>query len=884
MKEMSTVEMTNQEEKKDQMIGEDYSNHDEEMDGLLMTRNRSRGHGDDDDSDYSSSPTRQCRRQNKNSQTTRKERIIRLLLTVLIIVLMIVTLVVFASFAFSNDTNRKSKVGKDATTSGTSTTKSTSTIFSPPPVARREEDRVFYAGVLLPSSSTNQQQQQLARQDSHSQHPLMDPPKAVSDPYGWLRDETRQNTEVLQHLQAENDYTYNVTHTAPFLRTKDSIFSDMKSMMRLEESSYTFPVVDRDYYYYKRTFRGLSYPVHCRAPVVDETNAEDDDDNVSNQRKKRSHGLYLQYHLQQWEKQEWNDGTPTSTSMTTSPPVLPGEVIYLDENTLANEHEFFNIGAIKVSPSQEYVAYTVDTTGDEQYYVVVQHISTTFIQSTGADPYSNTNDDDQQQQSFYWEDTSVVISEDLLWGNDDSTLFYLKMDDTQRTNSVYRRRIPMIRPAKTNDAVNDIDTTAQEKEEDNVVDNGDDELLLFEEPDVLYWVGFGKTTDQQYLLVMIASSESSEVRYLDLFSSSWMDEKYNDDNLRLKVVAGRRPNVLYDVDHRRGVWWMTSTVGDDVSEYQLWVGNVEEHSWKRVLDPNDPNSGTPLLDGVSISDLTAFDRHLVVQGREGGMVRIWIITFDDDDEDVDDDDDGVGSAGSGNTIRDCNRWEWGITEPAHSVELGANMDFYASTIIVEYESLVTPLRYMEVDLHPEPTKTTTTTSQPFDEHRLVIIMETKVPGYDRDMYTCDRINVLSRDGITQIPVSIVYRKDVMEKTINGQPAPLHLYAYGAYGDSIEDWLSTSNIALLNHGFIYAVAHVRGGGELGRAWYEDGKYLKKTNTFDDVVDVGRYFVDIVKWTNRNLMSCEGRSAGGLTMQSSKTPGCFVVLFWVYPLLM
>lgn len=155
--------------------------------------------------------------------------------------------------------------------------------------------------------------------------------------------------------------------------------------------------------------------------------------------------------------------------------------------------------------------------------------------------------------------------------------------------------------------------------------------------------------------------------------------------------------------------------------------------------------------------------------------------------------------------------------------------------------------------------------EPANSHKRIVVMKTPIPGYHKDDYACDRIYVTSRDGKTQIPVSLVYLKSTMGKAKSKDSfVPIHLYAYGAYGVNIEDQFSLSRLTLLNRGMIYAIAHVRGGGEMGREWYESGKFLTKKNTFNDLIDVGRHFVKDKKWTTRDLLSCEGRSAGGLTI--------------------
>jgi oligopeptidase B len=194
---------------------------------------------------------------------------------------------------------------------------------------------------------------------------------------------------------------------------------------------------------------------------------------------------------------------------------------------------------------------------------------------------------------------------------------------------------------------------------------------------------------------------------------------------------------------------------------------------------------------------------------------------------------------------------------AHSVKYIAsgNGAFKTSTIIVGYQSLVTPLQHVVMDLSKAEQRT--------------ILRELPVPGYDKNLYGCQRVRVLSRDGVTYIPVSLVYRQTTLEQAETlGTHVPIHLYAYGAYGIPVDDEFSSTRLPLLDRGVIYAIAHVRGGGALGRPWYEDGKLLHKKHTFDDFVDVARHYMEDGKdWTNPDLLSCEGRSAGGLTMGAS-----------------
>lgn len=188
-------------------------------------------------------------------------------------------------------------------------------------------------------------------------------------------------------------------------------------------------------------------------------------------------------------------------------------------------------------------------------------------------------------------------------------------------------------------------------------------------------------------------------------------------------------------------------------------------------------------------------------------------------------------------------------ESAYDVGLLAHYEPDATNIAVSYNSMLTPPSSIEIDL---------------DDNSQRSVLKTKtVPRYDKDEYGFNRLEVLSRDGETRIPISVVYRKQTMEKVKEGNRVPVHLYGYGSYGACVEADFRSTRLPLLDRGMIYVIAHIRGGGEMGRQWYEEpngGKYLCKKNTFNDFVDVAKFLVD--EWTTSEMLSCEGRSAGGL----------------------
>ena len=175
------------------------------------------------------------------------------------------------------------------------------------------------------------------------------------------------------------------------------------------------------------------------------------------------------------------------------------------------------------------------------------------------------------------------------------------------------------------------------------------------------------------------------------------------------------------------------------------------------------------------------------------------------------------------------------------------MEYDTDDIMVSYDSLVTPGQSIKVKLN--------------DINNRQVVKMRNVPNYDSSLYECSRMMVPSRDGKTMIPCSMLWRKDMKR---SGEAQHLHLYGYGSYGASMECYFSSSRLPLLDRGIIYVIAHVRGGGEMGRQWYEEpngAKYNCKKNTFDDFVDCARHLID-TGLTEPSKLSTEGRSAGKL----------------------
>ena len=334
-----------------------------------------------------------------------------------------------------------------------------------------------------------------------------------------------------------------------------------------------------------------------------------------------------------------------------------------------------------------------------------------------------------------------------------------------------------------------------------IIGSGEPDELLYQDDDELYWVGLSKSFDNKYIFVSSRSKETSEVHYLDL----------TDPNATLQCVAERRDKVLYSVRHRAGFWYITTNVGG-TPNMRLMMSKAVANSEELWTDMKDQN-GKVMFDGGydrSISSVTSFESHSVATGREGGLPQVWVIAYENAES---------------SDVTDFVQLQF--TEDAYDVGLGSNLDCNADMVVIAYDSLVTPLSSISIPL-----------ASPTDLSVRTTLKEQEVPGYEKSDYVSERTTVLSRDGSTEIPVSIVARAEVMEKVKAGDTVPTHLYGYGSYGACMEASFRTTRRTLLDRGMVYVIAHVRGGGEMGRQWYEEpngAKYLCKKNTFNDFVD-------------------------------------------------
>ena len=712
-------------------------------------------------------------------------------------------------------------------TSATASSDSTATATgSLPPVAYRDEENgCVYAGVAPPGWDI----ENIPRQDTSSNEPMMDPPVKITDPYHWMRDDTRTNEKVLQHLKNENAYTTSITKHLTLEpdsttsadqdtksdATKAAAGSDSSVVMTLyneflsviQESDYTTPRPYKDYVYYTRTIEDMSYKLYCRSRQNTDIPA----------------------------KNVWKTSPLTNAERKVTP-VYDNEEVLLNVNDLAKDQSYCAIGMSDVSPSQKYFAYTVDYTGDEICTLMILDVTKHSPTSDGTiipEIVHENNVDD------------FPISGMMEWGADDTTIYYTKLDSAQRPYQVFCRTF-------------DVDDV--HKEIPNFQKYTD--TLIYEDLNDSHYVSIQKSQDSKYLFIESSSKETTELYFIPLVvTASGSSDSGPPSPQVLQCIAKRRSKVLYEVDHYNGYWWITSNVDTTNPNMALYTAPAVpdcESLWNLVVmtDPNNSNQ-KPLFDGSiqsSLESITCFQNHIVACGRQDGLPQIWIIG----EIQLPTASSSSTNPTTNNGIVMVNQFERLVfDEAAYDVMLGAHYEFETSKILVMYDSMITPTQSIEIDM--------------YDTTQRTVLKETAVPGYDKSQYQCERKMVLSRDGTTHIPISMVYRKDVMElHQSSNQPVPVHLYGYGSYGASMECDFVASRLPLLNRNMIYIVAHVRGGSEMGRHWYEEpngAKYLCKMNTFYDFVDVAQYLTSDVQLTTPDLLSCEGRSAGGLLIGAS-----------------
>ena len=435
------------------------------------------------------------------------------------------------------------------------------------------------------------------------------------------------------------------------------------------------------------------------------------------------------------------------------------EIVILNVNKLAEGESFMAIGAFTVSDDGNLLAYSTDTKGFRQYTLHVKDLRTGELLPERVERVGS-----------------------IVWAADNKTLFYTVEDEVQkRQYQLYRHVLG----------------TPHEQD-----------VLIYEETDERFNIGAGRTRDRKYIVLESGSHTTSEARFMPSDAPAG----------ELRLIAPRRDNIEYYLDHRNGLWFIR--INDTGRNFRLVTAPVEDsapQNWLELL---------PHRSEVMLEDIELFAGFYVACERENGLQHLYVRRF------------------TGTSVETAPAQEIGFPEPVYSAHPHVNRTFETNAFRYAYQSLVTPGSVYEYDINTAESK---------------LLKQQEVPGgFDRTNYVSERIFATAHDGV-KVPISLVYRKDTFQHGKN----PLYVYGYGSYGYSLPVGFNSNRLCLLDRGFVMAYAHIRGGGDLGKPWHDAGRLLQKRNTFTDFIAAVEHL------TARNYgdparVAIEGGSAGGLLM--------------------
>ncbi|KGJ95924.1 Oligopeptidase B [Colwellia psychrerythraea] len=441
------------------------------------------------------------------------------------------------------------------------------------------------------------------------------------------------------------------------------------------------------------------------------------------------------------------------------------KTLLLDVNDRAKDHEFYDLGDLSISPNDELMSISEDTDSRRIYTINFKDLNKI---STAQDAYLS--------------DVLIETEGQIVWANDNQTVFYVKKDlETLLGTQVYRHKLG----------------TPQA-----------DDVLVYEEDDHSFYMSLDKSRDDSQIYICLHATESTHYFFLSA-------DEPNGEFVEL---------LPYQEEHE----YHADKMGEHfyiVSNYQAKNFRLMKVAVDKVDDINNWQELVPHRKDVLLEGIELFHNFIVITEREHGQIRFIVHTTQGD------------NAGQ--------QYPLSFDDPCYFACLGDNPEPKSTTARLYYSSLTTPGSLFEFDLATGERK---------------LLKEQQVLGdFSKDDYQSERLFITARDGV-EVPVSIVYRSDTFKKDGTN---PLLQYGYGAYGITIDPDFSSTTLSLLNRGFVYVIAHIRGSEMLGRQWYESGKKAHKQNTFNDFVDVTKALIN-QGYGAKDKIFASGGSAGGLLM--------------------
>ena len=519
-----------------------------------------------------------------------------------------------------------------------------------------------------------------------------------NDPYYWLRD--KENPEVISYLKAENNYTQKaLKHTEAFQK---SLFAEMKG--RIKEDDASVPYFKNNYWYYTRYNKGQEYAIYARKYKTLEAEEE----------------------------------------------------VLLNENELAEGHDYYEIVSFSISPNNKLLAYAEDLTGRRQYQIKIKDL----------------------ESGRLLKDKLVDTSSDIAW-HQNSNKFYYTIKDSKT-----------LRPFQVK--LHHINTPA------------DNDEIVFTESDEAYITGVSKEKDGRIIFIGSWSTLTTEYQYLDFEAEEKGFQLFHPRTLKLEYYPEAGPNGFYIKHNLKAKNFCLSYCS---------FNNVNIKEWKTI----QKHSSTALLE-----DFEVFKSHLVVQEKKNGLAQLKVYEL-------------------GNMI--CKIIP--PKEETFTLYIDQNPVMDTDWLRIKYSSLTTPTSVIDINL--------------VDFSEKILKVQPVIGTFNSTDYQSERIWATGDDG-TKVPMSIVYNKKTFKKDGTN---PVLVYGYGSYGSTIDPYFSSIRLSLLDRGFVFAIAHIRGSEYLGTKWYEHGKFLKKKNTFTEFIACAQTLV-FQNYADKNKVFAMGGSAGGLLM--------------------
>jgi len=549
------------------------------------------------------------------------------------------------------------------------------------------------------------------------------------DNYYWMRDDQRSDKEILAHLNDENNYADAMLAEQKPLQ--EHLFEELKA--RIVKDDNTVPAKDGKYWYHSEINGEQEYSNYYRATSFDGVN----------------------------------------------------KTLLLDVNERAKDHEFYDLGDLSISPNDQIMSIAEDTDSRRIYTIHFKDLSRQSKPSESpASQEANSND--SYLPDSLLPDRLVETEGQIVWANDNQTVFYVKKDlETLLGTQVYRHKLG----------------TPQT-----------DDVLVYEEDDHSFYLGLDKSRDDSQIYICLHATESTHCLALSA----------DDPDGEFVELLPYQEQHEYHADKMGEHFYIVSNY--KAKNFRLMKAAVSQigdiNNWQEVI----PHRENVLLEGIEL-----FHNFIVVTEREQGQIRFIVHT--------------IANQETGENTG--HQYPLSFDDPCYFACLGDNPEPESTIARLYYSSLTTPGSLFEFDLATGERK---------------LLKQQKVLGdFTKEDYQSERLFITARDGV-KVPVSIVYRSDTFAKDGTN---PLLQYGYGAYGITIDPEFSSQTLSLLDRGFVYVIAHVRGSEMLGRHWYESGKMAHKQNTFNDFIDVTKALV-AQGYGAKDKIFASGGSAGGLLM--------------------